>query len=114
MWKKIKKKFVKRWNRELDENDVDEQGMNNLIQKGAKIVDVRSPQEYKEGHIEGAISLPEYNIKKDAKHILPNLEEEILLYCSTGHRSKKAQKELSKMGYKNVYNLVGGIENDKS
>lgn len=114
MWEKIKKKIMKKWNREIEENDVTEQEMKELIKKGITIIDVRSPQEYKEGHIEGAISLPEYEIIKKAEEILKNKEEEILIYCSSGHRSKKAQKELEEKGYKKVYNLLGGIEKSEN
>ena len=114
MWKTFKnsiiKKIAKWWSRELGEWDVDKQGMEEMIKAGTIIVDVRSPQEYREGHIDGAILLPEYDIKRNANLILKNKDETILVYCTSGNRSKKAQKELNKMGYSKVYNLAGGIE----
>lgn len=82
-----------------------------MIEKGAILVDVRSPQEFVEGHLENAISLPEYEINQKAKDILPNESQVIIVYCSTGHRSQKAQKELEKLGYQKVYNLCKGLEN---
>lgn len=63
-----------------------------------------------EGHINGAILIPEYELKRDADKFLTNKEEVIVVYCSTGTRSKKAQKELKEKGYKNVYNLYNGLE----
>ena len=42
--------------------------------------------------------------------IIPNKNTKIILYCSSGTRSKKAQEELEKIGYKNVYNVLNGVE----
>ena len=74
--------------------------------------DIRSPQEYAEGNLEGSISIPEYELKNKVKNKLLDKEQTIIVYCSTGTRSKKAQKKLEKMGYSNVYNLHGGLENE--
>ena len=79
--------------------------LENKMKQGAVLVDVRSPQEYQEGHLQGAISLPEYEIKKTVDTVLPDKTQEIIVYCSTGHRSLKAQKQLEKLGYQKVYNL---------
>ena len=96
--------------RKIDKDDITIEELENLRKKGVKIIDVRSPQEYKEGHIDGAISIPEYEIKKDIiDRISP--EEEIIVYCSSGQRSKKAKQKLEKLGYKKVYNLYNGLEN---
>ena len=82
-----------------------------LGKEGAILLDVRSPQEYKEGHLNGAISLPEYEIRENVEKILKNKKEVIIVYCSSGSRSKKAQKELIEMGYETVYNLPNALEN---
>ncbi len=84
---------------------------NKLLEQGAILVDVRSPQEFAEGHLEKAILLPEYEITKKANDVLPDLDRPIIVYCSSGHRSKKAQKLLQKLGYQKVYNLCQGLEN---
>ena len=84
---------------------VNKKHLENLIKEGAVLVDVRSTQEYEEDHLENTISIPYYDIKKKAKYLLKNKDKEIIVYCNTGHRSKKAQKELKQMGYKYVYNL---------
>ena len=52
---KIKSLFKKEKYRNIDEYDIDEKEMNRVLSEGAILVDVRSPQEYKEGHLEGAI-----------------------------------------------------------
>ena len=108
MINKIKKAIKNRLYREIEEKDIDLQEAKQLQNDGAIIIDVRSPQEYREGHIGGAISIPEYEIKKEAQKKLKNKNETIVVYCSSGGRSKKAQKRLRKLGYQNVYNLYEG------
>lgn len=97
--------------RSLEPNDIDKKQMEDLIFQGAILVDVRSPQEYKEGHLDGAINIPEYDIRKVAKDKLTDLHQKIIVYCDSGSRSKRASKRLEKMGYDNVYNLYKGTEN---
>jgi len=74
------------------------------------ILDVRSPQEYNEGHINGAINIPEYELSLRANNIVNNKNSRIIVYCKSGSRSKKAIKTLKKIGFINLYNLEGGIE----
>lgn len=69
------------------------------------IIDVRSPQEYNEGHLKYAISIPDYDILKKASKVLIDKEEKIYVYCNAGMRSKQAKKYLKKLGYINVYNI---------
>lgn len=111
MINKIKSMIKKKWNREIEEKDIRLEELKQLQKEGALIVDVRSPQEYREGHIDGAISIPEYDIKKEAENILMDKEQTIVVYCSSGGRSKKAQKFLKKLGYSHVYNLYNGLTN---
>jgi rhodanese-related sulfurtransferase len=78
---------------------------------GAKwnlIIDVRTPEEFASGHIDGAINIPYDQI--EAK--LPGLkkvekEDNILVYCRSGRRSETAKETLNKLGYKNVQNGGG-------
>lgn len=74
------------------------------------VLDVRSPQEYNEGHITGAINIPEYELNSKIKNIASNINSKIIVYCLSGNRSKKAIKTLKKIGYHNLYNLENGIE----
>ena len=108
MLSKFKFLFRKKKDRSMDKYDIDERELNRLLSKGAILVDVRSEQEYEEGHMEGAILLPEYDIKKKAVDLLPDKNMDIIVYCSSGTRSKKAQSELQNMGYTKVYNLYNG------
>jgi len=78
---------------------------------GGYIVDVRSEQEYAEGHLDGAINIPYYRINENIYNILKDRDNDIVLYCEAGVRSKKAYKKLISLQYKNVYNLYGGLNN---
>lgn len=74
------------------------------------ILDVRTPEEYKEEHIEDALLIPDYDLKDLVEGEIPNKDEKILLYCRSGNRSKAAAKILVDMGYTNVYDFGGIID----
>lgn len=106
-----KLRYLLNRNRCCCETEISKQQLQKMTEQGAILLDVRSPQEFEEGHMENAISLPEYEIKEKAKTVLPDKLQIIIVYCSTGHRSQKAQIILEKLGYKKVYNLCKGLEN---
>ncbi len=72
------------------------------------ILDVRTEEEFRQGHIEGAILIPDYDLDKLAGEKLPDKDATILIYCRSGNRSKLASHLLIGMGYQNVYDF-GGI-----
>lgn len=74
------------------------------------ILDVRTESEYAEGHIEGAILIPDYEIALRAENELPDKNALILVYCRSGRRSKSASEELAKLGYTNVLEFGGIID----
>ena len=74
------------------------------------ILDTRTDEEFAEGHIEGAIMIPEYEIADRAEKELPNKDQLILVYCRSGRRSKIASEELVKLGYTNVKEFGGIID----
>lgn len=78
--------------------------------KEAVLLDVRSPQEYREGHLQNAINIPVYDIKQKIEMQVPNKEETLIIYCQTGNRSKTAADICSKKGYENIYNIEGGLD----
>lgn len=92
-----------------DQKDISKEDLDSYIKEGATIIDVRSPQEYREGHVDGAISIPDYQIKRDIGKKVPKKDEIIVVYCSTGHRSQNCQRILENLGYTNVYNVYNGI-----
>lgn len=69
------------------------------------LIDVRSKQEYKEGHLDGSINIPLFDIKRDIINYVKDKKKVIVVYCDAGIRSLKAQKVLNAQGYTNVYNL---------
>ena len=99
--------------RGCNKNEIDYEIVKSIIKNDneAIILDVRSPQEYKEKHLDGAINIPVYNLERDANHILNNKKCTIIVCCQSGNRSKKAIEILEAEGYKNLYNLAGGLDN---
>jgi rhodanese-related sulfurtransferase len=85
----------------------------NVATHKAVLVDVREPEEWKEGHVKGAISLPLSSLNKDVdttalEHQLPK-DKIVYTHCVLGVRARKAAKILEKLGY-NVRPLNAGYE----
>ena len=80
--------------------------MNEILKnRNAYLIDVRSIQEYKEGHLNGAINIPVFEIERKIEEVVKNKETDIIVYCSSGGRSRQAKEILDRLGFKNVYNL---------
>ena len=77
---------------------------------GHVIVDVRRQDEYDDGHIPGAICIPNESIGETQPAELPDLNQVILVYCRSGRRSKEAAQKLFDMGYTGVYEFGGIID----
>ena len=74
------------------------------------ILDVRTEEEFSEGHIDGAILIPDYEIADKAEKILTDKDQLILVYCRSGRRSKLAADSLVTMGYTNIKEFGGIID----
>ena len=74
---------------------------------GAVLLDVRTPQEYREGHIPGSKNVPLQQLDKISA-IADNKDIPLFVYCHSGGRSRQAASMLQYMGYTNVQN-IGGI-----
>ena len=74
------------------------------------ILDVRTQEEYNEGHIKNSILLPDTEISTKAQEVLKDKDSKILVYCRSGRRSAHASKMLISMGYTNVYDFGGIID----
>ena len=111
MLEEIKYKLKRKLFRHMEAYDITLDELKEKQMNGAEIIDVRNEREYSESHIMGSINVPEYQINESFVRIVPNKNKEIVLYCSSGFRSTNAYKKLKKMGYKNVWNLYGGLEN---
>ena len=77
---------------------------------GIQLVDVRRPDEFREGHIEGALNINflEDDFAQQMERQV-NKEKPVMLYCRSGSRSASAAEELKALGFKEIYDLEGGF-----
>lgn len=108
MFKRIRTYLCNRY-RNFDDNEISYNKAIVLQKKGAILIDVRSPMEYREGHLNGAILIPEYEIGNKVLQLIPNKNKEIVVYCQSGGRGKSAVRILKELGYNNVYNIYNGL-----
>ncbi len=73
------------------------------------LIDVRTAEEYAEGHIAGSVNIPLDVIEKEISNYVSDDTQPVMVYCRSGSRSAKAASALNKLGYKVVYDL-GGIQ----
>lgn len=73
-----------------------------LIAQGAKIVDVRTPAEFKQGHAKGAINMPLQTLPTNLNKL--QKDEVIITCCASGMRSGAAKRLLKGQGFQNVHN----------
>ena len=94
--------------------DIDFAEMKNMLKNYKKciLLDVRSLQEYKEGHLNNSINIPLFELSKKVSKIITNKDDMIIVYCQTGSRSRRAVSILTKLGYKDLYNLKGGLDSN--
>ncbi len=78
-----------------------------LVQNGAMIIDVRSPQEYNAGHIKGSINIPLQVIQSSLSRIPKN--KTVITCCASGMRSASAKSLLKSAGYQDVHNGGGWL-----
>ena len=77
-------------------------------ESGYIILDVRTPEEFADKHIPGAVNIPNETITAEEIPELPDKDQLILVYCRSGNRSKQASEKLAALGYTNVAEF-GGI-----
>ncbi len=73
------------------------------------LVDVRTADEFEEGHLAGAINVPLIELT-DHLDLLPDLNQDMVIYCGSGHRSAVAMTLLNLLGYQNAKSLLGGVK----
>ena len=91
----------------LKQTDINKGVMEYCNTNGAVLLDVRTPQEYREGHIPGSKNVPLQTIDKISS-VADNKNIPLFVYCHSGARSRQAAAVLGQMGYTNVRN-IGGI-----
>jgi len=77
--------------------------------KTVQLVDVRTPEEYAAGHIEGARLIDFYDTDFATRIGKLDKSKPVMVYCAAGGRSASAAEQLNKMGFKKVYDLTGGM-----
>ncbi|MBP1765537.1 MAG: Rhodanese-related sulfurtransferase [Firmicutes bacterium] len=75
--------------------------------KEVVFIDVRTPEEYQEGHVPGAILIPLAELEKRQDEVTK--DKRVFLICRSGNRSAKANVILQKYGYVNTYSVAGGM-----
>ena len=77
--------------------------------QNVQLVDVRTPDEYRSGHIDGAVNINYYDADFAQQITRLDKEKPLMVYCAVGGRSGKAAAKLTEMGFKNVTDLIGGM-----
>jgi rhodanese-related sulfurtransferase len=80
-----------------------------LVNSGAVLVDLRSANQFKDGHIAGAKNLPGDQLAADAKSIEKLAAKTVVLYCGDGATTAAAMRSLARAGAANVFSLRGGL-----
>src|SRR5918999_3478638 len=91
--------------------EVSAQQVNELLKNNGKspiLLDVRESDEWRQGHLEGALPLPRGFLEIKVESAIPNKEALIIAYCAGGVRSLLAAKAMKEMGYQNVSSMSGG------
>jgi rhodanese-related sulfurtransferase len=74
----------------------------------AVLIDVREESEWAQGHAVEAVHLGKGILERDLERLYPDVTGELILYCGGGYRSALAADAAQRMGYRNVYSLIGG------
>jgi rhodanese-related sulfurtransferase len=88
---------------------IEPQEMSNIItSKEVILLDVRTPQEFNQGHIDGAINIDfmARDFNEQLKQL--NTDKPVVVYCRSGRRSGLSSKNLTNIGFKEIYDLKGG------
>src|SRR5450631_649699 len=91
-------------------DEVDPSEVNELIDEGVTVVDVRGSEEFATGHLPGAKSIPRGHLESRIESAAPDRSAELILYCASGSRSAYAVRTLKEdLGYEHVRSMTGGI-----
>ena len=91
--------------------EVSAQQVNDLLKNNGNspiVLDVRESDEWRQGHLEGALPLPRGFLEIKVESAIPNKDAPIIAYCAGGVRSLLAAKAMKEMGYRNVSSMAGG------
>jgi rhodanese-related sulfurtransferase len=103
-------KVVDEARKNVSEITVDEARQRLAKNPNAILMDVREDGEWEKGHAAGAVHLGKGILERDIEQRFPDTNQEIIMYCGGGYRSALTAEVAGKMGYKNVYSLIGGYK----
>jgi molybdopterin/thiamine biosynthesis adenylyltransferase/rhodanese-related sulfurtransferase len=89
--------------------EVDTAEAERLVEGGALALDVREPDEYQQGAVEGALHIPRGQLETNIEGRIPDHATPLVVYCAGGTRSAFAAKTLQDLGYEDVVSVVGGF-----
>jgi rhodanese-related sulfurtransferase len=89
-------------------NEIDIHSTLERLAAGAILIDVREDNEFAAGNAEGSVHIGRGVIERDIVDQFPDKNSELILYCGGGYRSALAADNLQKMGYTNVFSMIGG------
>jgi len=81
-----------------------------IVMGGYLVLDVRTPKEYRSGHLVNAVLVDYYEKEFLANLMKLDKDKPIIVYCARGRRSAEAMDMMVNNGFKKVYNVVGGFE----
>jgi len=91
--------------------EIDVTGTAAAIQAGGvSIVDVREPEEYAQGRVEGAVNIPRGVAEMGIPQMIPDPKTRIICYCAGGNRSALVADNLKQMGYERIESMIGGFQ----
>ena len=90
--------------------EVDPSEVNELIDEGVTVIDVRETEEYAAGHLPGAKHVPRSYLETRIEGVVPDRSTQVILYCASGNRSAYGARTLNdELGYEHVRSMTGGI-----
>jgi molybdopterin/thiamine biosynthesis adenylyltransferase/rhodanese-related sulfurtransferase len=90
--------------------EIDPSEVNELIDEGVAVIDVRETEEFAAGHLPGAKHVPRSYLETRIEGVVPDRSTQVILYCASGNRSAYAARTLGEeLGYEHVRSMTGGI-----
>lgn len=90
-------------------NPIKTEELRSINKSGIQLIDVRTPEEFAEYHIEGAKNIDIFSEDFDEQIQQLDKNEPVYVYCRSGKRSNDAAQKMQKMGFQKIYDLQGGI-----
>jgi rhodanese-related sulfurtransferase len=95
--------------RKLAAASVSSQELIRLMNQGALVLDIRKPEEFAQGHVNGAKHLPSDQIVNAADQFKRFKEKPVVVYCDSGSLAAAAVRQLAQQGFTRAFNLRGGL-----